>query len=103
MDSHQLKSQLASLYTWSKLEKNRVLPPHADPRQIASFQTIENLIQHSLKPANLIQKQTLTGVPLQTPKAIKRTLLDEELMEKLLKKRHQIPLSSRILRPESSS
>lgn len=92
-----------SLYTLSKLEQNRIQPAKADPRNIGDFATLDEMIAHSLRAPNLIRTQTAAGNPLQAPKLENRPFEDEALLKKLLQYRSQIPVSARIIRPNSAN
>ncbi len=98
MDS-KLKEWAKALFTWSRLEGLRVKPIAADPRQISEFQSLDELVAHSLKAPSLIRTQTAAGNPLPSPKAESRSFRDETLIRKLLQQREKTPLSSRIIRP----
>ena len=102
-----MDQQLKPLFTWTKLEKNRVTTTRTDPKAITVFQTLETLVSLSLTPTPSKSAVT-TQAPLHAAKPTlennpKRSFLDEELVKKLINQRSQLPLSSRILRPDSSS
>lgn len=98
-----MHSPIKELLTLSTLEQGRKDSPAASARHLSPFQDLEAMIAHSLKKPELVQTQTVTGVPLRTPKSVKRPFQDEALMEKLLRHRDQIPVSARIIRESSSS
>ena len=102
MDS-KLKSLAKTLYSICSMEKGRVKSPHTDPRDLDDFQSMDEIISHSLKAPNLIRTQTQMGTTLRAPKMESRGFLDESLLKKLLQHRDKIPTSSRVIRSKTES
>ncbi len=96
-----MHSELA-LFSISKLEQGRVKEKTPDPRNLSLFSGLDEIVGHSLKPAQLVQMQTPSGNPLVQPKLVKRPFEDEALLKRLLQFRDQIPTSSRIIRAEET-
>ena len=93
-----LKTDARNLFSLSALEKGRVTTSFPDPRAILEFKELDTVIAHSLRRPNLLRTQTLEGSPLPSPKHENRTMLDEDLLKRLIQHRAQVPLSSRIIR-----
>ena len=104
MDSRLIQT----LFTLSPLEEARRKPAHADPRELASFNTLESVISHSLRIPQRAQAPSNEGIRLQAPlrahhssaRLSPRSTEDVELLKKLTQYRQHFPLSSRILRPK---
>jgi hypothetical protein len=94
------KLMAKSLYTLSELENGRITSATADPRNIGEFNSLNEVIAHSLREPNLIRTQTQAGTPLKEPKYENRPFEDEAILKKLLQYRSQIPVSARIIRPK---
>jgi len=91
-----------ALFSLSKMEQGRIAEIRPDLKNLSGFQEIENLVHHSLTPAKLIQTQTPSGTPLKEPRNFERPFQDENLLQKLIQYKNQIPLSPRIIRATDS-
>ncbi len=103
------KNLAKRLFTTSKLEEKRVKVPQADPREISFFKEIENIISKSFFRSSVesnraretsLQNETATDRKKAASRLFERTLKDEELLQKLLQHRDEIPRSSRIIRKQ---
>ncbi len=90
------------LFSWSDLEQGRVKQPKSDLKDLSGFNSIENMIHHSLSPPKLIQTHSPAGSLLKEPRNIERPFQDENLLKKLIQYKNQIPLSPRIIRATDS-
>ncbi len=101
-------NEIRALFTWSKLESGRIAETHSDPRAVAPFRDLENLIQRSITPPvsapSAVQTKTTSKILTSNadPKTITlpaspRASLDQELIKKLIQKRPNYN-SGRILR-----
>lgn len=100
---------IRNLFTLSEIERGRIREPASDPRRIESFQDIESMVMVSLIPPAPVTIQTTThrilsesNTPKTTERTVSRSLLDQDLLKKLLKHRPQYT-SSRILRAETAA
>jgi hypothetical protein len=93
-----MRFQLGELFFLSRLEKGRTANPSADPKAVASFETLNEVIAHSLKVPSLLRTQTKEGTLLKSPELTSRPFKDENLLKKLVQFRDQIPLSHRVIR-----
>jgi hypothetical protein len=102
------ESEIRALFTWSKLESGRIAEAHSDPRAVAPFRELENLIHLSITPpapaTPTVQSKTTSKVLTSgaEPKQIllpnsPRAALDHELIKRLIQKRPNYH-SGRILR-----
>lgn len=100
------------LYSLSSLEKGRIREPKPDPTALSPFLGLESLIAHSLNPRDL-QEATQTNLqsngqmkaPSRNPLLSRRSsrpFQDSALVERLIRNRNQIPVSSRIIRNQDS-
>ena len=100
-----MHSQLVELLSLSSLEKNRIEAKNPDPRNISSFAELEEVITLSLTP-NAAKAIATTQIKPAMQAKPENTLLNKNrspfqndaLLERLLKYRDQIPLSSKIIR-----
>lgn len=104
--SEVIKKIARTLMTLSPLEHRRVLEVQANPLDLSAFNSIEAIIQHSLKKPELVKVHTPMGNPIPKPlkslTPVKRSFCDQEIVNRLIKYRDRIPLSARILRPQTS-
>ena len=93
-----------NLITPSRLEQGRLdKRPDAPFAMLAEFKGLEGMITHSLKKPELLTVKSPMGQTLLKPTATKRPFQDQELIQKLLKFKDRIPLSARVLRPDSKT
>ncbi len=95
------------LFSITDLEKGRVEESSADPKNLARFGELENLVSGSLRseslqtdPMGVKTKQDLR--PARPALGKKGSFRDESVLQKLLQYRDRIPLSSRIIRTGQS-
>ncbi len=101
------KSLAKRLFTTSTLEEKRVKVPQADPREISFFKEIENIIAKSFfrssVDSNRARENAIRNEALNEGKAgrlFERTFKDEQLLQKLLQHRDEMPRSTRIIRKQ---
>ncbi|MBS1958446.1 MAG: hypothetical protein JST80_03150 [Bdellovibrionales bacterium] len=98
---------IRSLFTLSPLEKGRIKEAVADPRDVSNFREIENTISGSLVPPVVETKTTsrILNEDAQPKRVTKKSsgtsLLDQELVKKLLQQRPNYN-SSRVLRANAT-
>ncbi len=96
------------LFTLSSLEKGRIREPTADPTNLSAFHGLEALIAGSLPRAKneaLLRKPEPFSRPVAAMPAMtmgRTPLRDQAVLERLIRLRSQIPLSSRIIRAGES-
>jgi hypothetical protein len=92
------------LYSLSSLEKNRIRERKSDLTDLSRFQELEAVIRQSLNPEDIKTSSQIRATPQNPLLARKSTrpFQDSAMLDRLLKIRNQIPLSSRIIRTQDS-
>ncbi len=95
------------LFALSSLEKGRIREPSADPTNLSAFHELESLIASSLprKAQAMPHKpEPLSRASVRAASAAmnRAPLRDQAVLERLIRMRNQIPLSSRIIRAGES-
>jgi len=110
-----MRFKLGELLFLSRFENGRIRRPAPDPREIANFEELINpialslahpqktIVNHALTPtsANPMAK-TSAGASFSSLSPGQRAFADENLLQKLLQYRSQIPVSHRIIRATRS-
>jgi hypothetical protein len=100
-----MRFKLGELLFLSRFEKGRKPQTNADPRSISAFEDLNQVIAQSLMPEVQIpvtaEATKLAVSAQQNPFA--RPFADQNLLEKLIQYRSQIPVSHRIIRAPRNS
>jgi hypothetical protein len=103
-----MRSKLGELFFLSHLEKGRTPEPAACSRELRSFENLGDVIASSLlrqtAAAPQLQAQISVGKNplLHSSEAAARAFQDQNLLQKLIQYRNQIPVSHRIIRAPRS-